>query len=1016
MIKKCVCFIIIFSMTFLSFPNFVEAQSIDNGPRIESVRGTVFVQRVGGHSLAAVHRGMNIYDGDVIITGINSAATIIYYEQMIIMGELTTLSVNSIWQRHGRNNSTISLVEGMIKVRVDMRLDDGSRNMVQAAGTIVGVRGTKYILTYRRMIFDDDGIGIGNPFVRMLVIDGEVVVDLPDPDNLGDVATFLVTPQGMQRLTEDIQGRQVHGESENVPEMLAIPLESLDLIILEAIRDDLRILEQNPDLFNRIEEAIELRIIEDERRMQALPERPPPQIITGSEADEVLPTLPAPGTPTPGTGTGTGVGNDNVPGADTTPGTGAGTAPGTSEPPNVGTPSNPVAPPDSGLGTTPGTGNETTPDLGNETTPGTSPDTGTPPGSGNNIVTPPGTPPDSGINIGTPPGTPPSSGANSGAGNGNDSGSGSDLIQPPAPITRTVTFNFNFTGAPANETRTVNNGNPVLSPPTAPNRTGFSFAGWFDTSAASGGNEFATGASGTAVTTDRTVYARWTPDAPITRTVTFNFNFAGAPANETRTVNNGNPVLSPPTAPSRTGFSFAGWFDTSAASGGNEFATGASGTAVTADRTVYARWTSAGVEVSNPLHPAERALIPITTTGLNRDERFNSGLDFVVRVNGLADAAEADGVDLDITPVPGLTFNWDPNDATFANGTKTFLVDVNYNGTTEFSSATANIVVGLTGVSSGHSLFGETDTYTVTIRDGQSAGTRAIPLTQANIIAFNAALNNDATATGLRSRHFVLHENITLTQSWVTIPSFNGEINGAQHTISDMTIQVIGDNDRGMFGTIQANGRIAYLGLVNLNIPHTITGGGFAAVNSGTITNSFVSGGIISGGGGSNVGGLVGTNSGTIINSFANINIIGAGTNIGGIVGVNSGNVTNCVVLSQSLVAGSSNTGRIVGNNSGNINNNFGRSDISMGRQPNDIIRDGTDIMSGNVTAVQTMLDTNHNDPGRGIFNAPNLTGILGSSLTLPIAESIALDIDIKEEEFPNSWDEEDDQPDSTSI
>jgi len=78
------------------------------------------------------------------------------------------------------------------------------------------------------------------------------------------------------------------------------------------------------------------------------------------------------------------------------------------------------------------------------------------------------------------------------------------------PATYTVTFNFNFSGAPANETRTVNSGQPVLSPPTY-NCTGYTFIGWFDTSAATGGTEFETSASGTAVTANRTVYARWTP-------------------------------------------------------------------------------------------------------------------------------------------------------------------------------------------------------------------------------------------------------------------------------------------------------------------------------------------------------------------------------------------------------------------------------------------------------------------------------------------------------------------------
>ena len=260
MFKKFISFIIIFAVTFMMLPNIVPAQSPDGSPRIEAVRGNVFVHRIGGHSAVSAFHGMNIYDGDVIVTSVNSTATLIYYGQMIVLGELTTLSVNSVWQRHGRNNSAVTLVEGMIKVRVDIRLDDNSRNIVKAAGTIIGVRGTKYILTYRRMMYGDVFDGVGDPFARILVIEGEVVVDLPDPDNLGEVATFLVTPEGMQRrIIEDIQGRHTYDEIQDIPEIFIVPLENVDLYILEAIRNDPGLLEQNPELFYRVEEAIEIR-------------------------------------------------------------------------------------------------------------------------------------------------------------------------------------------------------------------------------------------------------------------------------------------------------------------------------------------------------------------------------------------------------------------------------------------------------------------------------------------------------------------------------------------------------------------------------------------------------------------------------------------------------------------------------------------------------------------------------------------------------------------------------------
>jgi hypothetical protein len=45
--------------------------------------------------------------------------------------------------------------------------------------------------------------------------------------------------------------------------------------------------------------------------------------------------------------------------------------------------------------------------------------------------------------------------------------------------------------------------------PPQPNRRGFTFVGWFDTSAGTGGTQFTAGPGGTKVTTDKWVHARW---------------------------------------------------------------------------------------------------------------------------------------------------------------------------------------------------------------------------------------------------------------------------------------------------------------------------------------------------------------------------------------------------------------------------------------------------------------------------------------------------------------------------
>jgi len=153
-------------------------------------------------------------------------------------------------------------------------------------------------------------------------------------------------------------------------------------------------------------------------------------------------------------------------------------------------------------------------------------------------------------------------------------------VVPPAPQTRTVSTGQNLT---------INSQNQTM--PANPTRAGYVFAGWFDTSAASGGTEFT---AATHIPADIPVWARWTANSTVT--VTFNANSGTlAAGGNTRTVNSGQTLalnsqnVSMPGTPVRAGYTFAGWFDTSAAAGGSEFI---ATTAITTDRTVWARWTS----------------------------------------------------------------------------------------------------------------------------------------------------------------------------------------------------------------------------------------------------------------------------------------------------------------------------------------------------------------------------------------------------------------------------------------
>ena len=129
-------------------------------------------------------------------------------------------------------------------------------------------------------------------------------------------------------------------------------------------------------------------------------------------------------------------------------------------------------------------------------------------------------------------------------------------------------------------------GSSIASPGT-PSRTGYEFAGWF--AAASGGTQisfpFAHGQ-----TSSFTLYAQWTANA---LTVTYDSQLGSAITVGATTT--GGSIEASPGTPSRTGYTFTGWF--AAATGGAEilfpYAHGQ-----TASFTLYAQWSANALTVT----------------------------------------------------------------------------------------------------------------------------------------------------------------------------------------------------------------------------------------------------------------------------------------------------------------------------------------------------------------------------------------------------------------------------------
>lgn len=165
-----------------------------------------------------------------------------------------------------------------------------------------------------------------------------------------------------------------------------------------------------------------------------------------------------------------------------------------------------------------------------------------------------------------------------------------------AYVTRTVnsyTWTFNANGGTGNTTKTLNYNDTLSTLPTASKAANaqytYTFVGWFDTSASSGGTQLTTS---TKCTGNKTWYARYTATTN-KYTFTFNANGGSTPSSSSITKNYNEAIGTLPTcsraADNTYTYTFAGWFDTSSTSGGTQLTTT---TKVTSNKTWYARWTA----------------------------------------------------------------------------------------------------------------------------------------------------------------------------------------------------------------------------------------------------------------------------------------------------------------------------------------------------------------------------------------------------------------------------------------
>jgi uncharacterized repeat protein (TIGR02543 family) len=160
-------------------------------------------------------------------------------------------------------------------------------------------------------------------------------------------------------------------------------------------------------------------------------------------------------------------------------------------------------------------------------------------------------------------------------GTGGTGGSGVVILAYlPGITTYTVTFDSNSgSSVPSQE---VPSGGKATLPVPAPTRSGYTFAQWCSDSGLNTAFDFAN----TTITEPTTIYAKWL----VNYTVDFESN--GGSGVSSQTVPDGNTATEP-TVPTRTGYTFGGWF----ADSGLTPPAFSFSTPITVNRMLYAMWT-----------------------------------------------------------------------------------------------------------------------------------------------------------------------------------------------------------------------------------------------------------------------------------------------------------------------------------------------------------------------------------------------------------------------------------------
>jgi hypothetical protein len=229
-------------------------------------------------------------------------------------------------------------------------------------------------------------------------------------------------------------------------------------------------------------------------------------------------------------------------------------------------------------------------------------------------------------------------------------------------------------------------------------------------------------------------------------------------------------------------------------------------------------------------------------------------------------------------------------------------------------------------------------------------------ISTAQHLAYLAALVNNGT-DNFSGRTIILGNDIDLSDYpfWtpIGVPTypFSGVFDGNGHEISHLTINALGIDNIGLFGTIGLGGVVRNVKLSDARVEGRDVVGGVVGINFGALLGCEMSGHVW---GMTNVGGVMGWNNSSVegCRMFGQVEAL---KYVGGLVGINSGVLRGCAASAS--VRGRKRAGALVGFNSGSVTDNMVYNSATVNDAP---VRGATlvgkrvapDLVSGNTLPV----------------------------------------------------------------